>query len=91
MPDEGFMNSEDSVSEEDLARLRYRCRRGLLELDTLLARFIDSPQFKKLSPAQYQTFEKLLNETDPQLLRWLTKQEPCEIEEYQVFIQFLSL
>jgi antitoxin CptB len=29
------------VSEEDLRRLRWQCRRGMLENDVVLARFLD--------------------------------------------------
>ena len=75
---------------EQTARLRYRCRRGLLELDTLLARFIDSPQFTQLSPTQCQAFEVFLDEPDPQLLTWLLGQEVCEVVAYQELIEAIQ-
>ncbi len=64
-------------NEQTTARLRYRCRRGMLELDALLAKFISSPQFTQLSEAQIETFDRLLDEPDPQLLRWFMGLEEC--------------
>jgi antitoxin CptB len=81
------MNTESSLSAEETARLRYRCRRGLLELDTLFTRFIDSPRFTQLSPLQRQTFELLLDEPDPQLLSWLLGQERCEKAAFRELIE----
>ncbi len=77
------------LSLEETARLKYRCRRGLLELDTLLANFIESPRFSKLSVAQFRTFEKFLDESDPQLLSWLLKKEESSHKDYQELIQMI--
>ncbi|MHB1586488.1 MAG: FAD assembly factor SdhE [Acidiferrobacteraceae bacterium] len=52
-----------------LARLRWRCRRGLLELDLLLTRFVDG-----LSPDDRETLldlERLLTHPDMDLANWL--------------------
>ncbi len=62
----------------ELARLRYRCRRGMLELDALLDRFTHSPEFALLTAPQGKVLEQLLNESDPQLLRWFMQSERCE-------------
>ena len=50
------------------------CRRGMLELDFLLERFLHTT-YPTLSPAQKSTFARLLTHSDPQLLGWLTKVE----------------
>lgn len=47
------------------------CRRGMLELDFLLERFLHN-QYPKLSSQQQTTFARLLTYSDPQLLDWLT-------------------
>ncbi|MHB1950313.1 MAG: FAD assembly factor SdhE [Acidiferrobacteraceae bacterium] len=51
-----------------LARLRWHCRRGLLELDLVLARFVDglSPDDPALAD-----LERLLAHPDRELLQWL--------------------
>ena len=52
------------MSEGD--RLRWHCRRGMLELDLVLARFLDR-QFSTLSPAQQSAFKTLLECSDNEL------------------------
>jgi len=65
-----------------LARLRWRCRRGMRELDELLGRFAaaDSP-FTNAS--QWEAFERLLELPDPLLADWLILggSPPAELEE----------
>jgi antitoxin CptB len=46
-----------------LQRVRWRCRRGLLELDIIFVRFIEA-QYLKLSVEERQTFEELLDLPD---------------------------
>ncbi len=50
-------------------RLRWACRRGMLELDMLLVPFFDQ-HFESLSTEQKKTFEELLSEQDPDLFSW---------------------
>jgi len=54
------------MTEKD--RLRWRCRRGMLELDLILLRFLEE-QYPELSPAEQRTFETLLQLQDDALLR----------------------
>lgn len=51
---------------EELNRLRWRCRRGLLELDIVLARFVDQ-HYTKLSAEEKNAFVDLLIEADNDL------------------------
>jgi len=51
----------------ELDRIRWRCRRGLLELDLLLARFLER-DFASLSASELRTFSRLLDCPDPELL-----------------------
>jgi antitoxin CptB len=48
-------------------RIRWRCRRGLLELDIVLARFLDR-RFGELDAAGREVFNELLDEADNDLL-----------------------
>jgi antitoxin CptB len=48
---------------ELLQRVRWRCRRGLLELDILLGRFVEA-HYAKLSESEQQTFEEFLDMPD---------------------------
>ncbi|MGE5522480.1 MAG: succinate dehydrogenase assembly factor 2 [Rhodospirillaceae bacterium] len=53
------------MSERD--RIRWHCRRGLLELDLVLARFVDE-HLEKLDPTGIAAFKDLLNYPDNDLL-----------------------
>jgi antitoxin CptB len=48
-------------------RIRWQCRRGLLELDLLLTQFLDR-HFETLSPANLVTFKRVLDYPDNYLL-----------------------
>ncbi|MDQ2994312.1 MAG: succinate dehydrogenase assembly factor 2 [Pseudomonadota bacterium] len=53
------------------ARLQFRCRRGMLELDEIFERFLASG-ITQLNAEQLILFDRLLDEPDPVLLDWLT-------------------
>ena len=48
-------------------RIRWRCRRGLLELDLILSRFLDR-HLRALDAAQIAALDSLLNMPDNDLL-----------------------
>lgn len=50
----------------DLDRIRWQCRRGLLELDLVLARFQERA-LPALSDAELDAFKRLLQRTDNDL------------------------
>jgi antitoxin CptB len=52
------------------ARLRWRCRRGMKELDVLLARWLDH-RWPAADEAQRREFAWLLEQADPDLTDWL--------------------
>ncbi|MTW21125.1 succinate dehydrogenase assembly factor 2 [Allochromatium palmeri] len=65
-------------SDSDLQRLRWQCRRGMLELDHLLERFLDLG-YAELSESERQDFIALLGEPDPHLSDWfMERSEPPE-------------
>jgi antitoxin CptB len=51
-------------------RLRWQCRRGMLELDYLLEEFLEQ-QFESLDSSDQSEFVRLLGEADQDLQRWL--------------------
>lgn len=61
----------------DKTRLRWGCRRGMLELDLLLLPFFEK-QFDLLSKQQQQDFEELLGETDQDIYAWILNFQNCE-------------
>ncbi|MFC3909275.1 succinate dehydrogenase assembly factor 2 [Legionella dresdenensis] len=52
------------------AKIKWQCRRGMLELDLILNRFIDN-KLDNLAEPQILSFEKLLLTPDPELYSWL--------------------
>jgi len=57
-----------------LSRLRWRCRRGMRELDVVLQRYLEQ-RYQQAPATEQKAFELLLEEQDPQLLAWLTGRE----------------
>ncbi|NOZ37428.1 MAG: succinate dehydrogenase assembly factor 2 [Gammaproteobacteria bacterium] len=58
------------TSEQELARLRWQCRRGMLELDAMLISFLDKG-FLQLTDKEKAAFYILLNYPDQFLLEYL--------------------
>jgi succinate dehydrogenase flavin-adding protein (antitoxin of CptAB toxin-antitoxin module) len=62
----------------DSDRLRWRCRRGLLELDLILHAFLER-EIDRLDAAQRNLFMKMLDSPDNDLLDWaLGRSEPAD-------------
>jgi antitoxin CptB len=61
------MENSLTVNQEQLARLKWRCRRGLLENDLLIEAFF-TKHGARLSQAQLTGLEKLMDLSDPDLL-----------------------
>lgn len=61
-----------NFSELELNRLRWRCRRGMLELDLLLLPFFDEV-FSELTADEQAVFVRLLEQDDPDLLQWFSQ------------------
>jgi antitoxin CptB len=58
----------------DMDRIRWQCRRGLLEMDLILQRFL-AEDFDSLTPDEVALFKELLGEVDTVLLAWVMGQE----------------
>ena len=64
----------------DIARLRWRCRRGMRELDAVLRSFVDS-ELAALNGADFVRFERILDLPDPELLAYLTgRSAPADLD-----------
>lgn len=75
--------------EKRLARLRWACRRGMLELDVLLLPFVDKV-FDSLTFSQQETFEDLLTCDDPDLFAWFMGHQACENPEFASMIELVK-
>lgn len=62
---------------KELERTRWRCRRGLLELDVVLQRFIDK-HYEKLDEEALRQFEALLDLADNDLWDMIALEEATD-------------
>lgn len=63
------------IDKNNLARLRWHCRRGMLELDLLLQAFLER-RFSELSANDQQLFVELLSWQDQDLYNCLVAGKP---------------
>jgi len=70
-----------------MARMRWRCRRGLLELDIVLARFIE--QYAGLSKEQKIVFDELLDLPDNTLWDMISGKEDALQDAQRALIQLI--
>ena len=59
----------------DAGKLRWRCRRGMKELDILLTRYVDE-RYGTAQPEEQQAFQLLLETQDPVIYAYCLGQEP---------------
>jgi antitoxin CptB len=62
--------------DPDLGKLRWRCRRGMKELDLLLTRYVDE-HYRDAAPVQQDAFRRLLACPDPLIHDYLLGRLPA--------------
>lgn len=73
------------LDAREKARLAWHCRRGMLELDLILQRFLEQG-LDKLSAEELNAFDSLLSCTDPELFAWLMGQLDPEDNELKAIV-----
>ncbi|HET8691552.1 MAG TPA: succinate dehydrogenase assembly factor 2 [Steroidobacteraceae bacterium] len=58
------------MADPELSRLKWRCRRGMKELDLLLLRWLERG-WPRADAERRRAFEWLLEQPDPDLADWL--------------------
>ena len=58
------------MTDRETARLRWRCRRGMRELDVMLTRYLDRV-WPTASSTERAAFEQLIEMQDPELFGYL--------------------
>lgn len=69
-------------------RIRWACRRGMLECDLFLVPFFES-QYDSLSDTERQNFEALLQESDADLIIWLMGEGTSDNPAFEAMIQMI--
>lgn len=74
---------------KELERARWRCRRGLLELDIVLQRFMDK-HYTQLSEAELQQLVILLDLSDNDLWDMITTRKELEDASLRPVLRLLQ-
>lgn len=70
------------------AKIKWHCRRGMLELDLMFTRFFDQC-IDTLTDDQLTLFERLLTEADPDLYAWLMGYELPLDKDLDYIVRFI--
>ena len=73
---------------KNLERVRWRSRRGLLELDIVLARFIDK-HYGQLDEAGQRAFEELLDTPDNPLWDMISCRQESTQESHRALLEMI--
>ncbi|MCK5435953.1 MAG: succinate dehydrogenase assembly factor 2 [Nitrosomonadaceae bacterium] len=75
---------------KELDRVRWRCRRGMLELDIVLQRFVDK-HYTQLNETELQQFDTLLNLPDNDLWDMITAKKEMGDIKLQPMLRLLQI
>jgi antitoxin CptB len=75
-------------ADSEMSRMRWRCRRGMRELDMLLLGYVDK-HYADAVPAEQQAFRRLLTIPDPDILALLTGRALADDEHLDYVIKRL--
>ena len=81
-----ILNSESRILDPvSIQRIRWRCRRGLLELDIVLGRFIE--HYASLTRQQQAVFDSLLDLPDTELWDMIGGKLPAlQAEQHELLV-----
>ncbi|MDR7098273.1 antitoxin CptB [Lysobacter niabensis] len=74
------------ADEAELRRLRWRCRRGMRELDQLLGRYLDR-EWRQSPAAERGVFLRLLETEDDRLWHWFMGHETADDVDIQNLVE----
>lgn len=83
--EELFLSNQIGNNNVEYHRIRWACRRGMLELDLFLMPFFENC-YSDLSQAEKALFKALLSEHDPILYAWLMGFEPVSKKEFSAIV-----
>lgn len=78
----------DAATQAELRRVRWRCRRGMRELDQLLERWLDRG-WGESSDAERGVFLRLLDCEDDKLWHWFMGHEAVPDAELDQLVQHI--
>ena len=76
------------LNDREWDRLRWQCRRGMLELDVILLPFVEE-DLSRLDERLQRGFARLLESSDLHLFRWLLRGEQSADVELHEMIEVI--
>jgi antitoxin CptB len=76
------------MTDPEISRLRWRCRRGMKELDMLLLSYVEQ-HYAEVGAVGQKTFRQLLSMPDPDILALLTGKATTDDEHLADVIKLL--
>jgi len=73
-------------TQQDFQRLRWQCRRGMLELDLMLETYLQT-QYPHMNEAQKADYARFLKNPDQLLYDWLMEQQIPSDKEVAQLVQ----
>ncbi len=83
-----LLDKKDMYSEEEIRRLTWQSRRGMLELDLLFVPFMER-EFRGLSEQDKDTFVRLLTGEDQDLFVWLMRRGKSDDPQLQAMVELI--
>ena len=77
------------LDAREMGKLRWRCRRGMRELDELLTRYVDE-EFHSASRTEQAAFRRLLESADPVIYAYCLRHERPPSPEMAALIDRLT-
>jgi antitoxin CptB len=74
--------------DPEIRRLRWRCRRGMRELDQLMLRYLDG-RWAQADEAERGRFLRLLDCEDDKLWRWFMGREAPQEADLNAIVQLI--
>lgn len=85
------MEGMNEADERELRRLRWRCRRGMRELDQLFERYLER-EWRQSAADEREVFLRLLETEDDKLWHWFMGHEaPTDANLAQLVARIRSL
>jgi antitoxin CptB len=69
----------------EAGRLRWRCRRGMRELDQLLGWYLET-RYARATSGEQAAFVDLLEQPDPELWAWLSGEAQASTAEWRLIV-----
>jgi antitoxin CptB len=79
----------EGIENPEIKRLRWRCRRGMRELDQLMLRFLDQ-RWATADDLERRNFLILLDTEDDKLWRWFMGRERPENENLEAIVTLIA-